>query len=204
MFVEIRATKQSIAQRKPIYGVGINDATYLVTRKIDGKQSMCPYYRKWKGMLQRCYKDYGNIKNKKYSECSMCNVWLLFSVFKNWMGQQDWQGKELDKDLLLPGNKVYSSEACIFVSQKVNTLLTNHESVRGNYPQGVSYDKEASKFSASCSVDGKRVKIGRYKTIRQADVAYRQFKSNEIMRVAGIQDNTEVAKALYRHAALIV
>lgn len=37
MFKEIPASKKSLAPRKPIYGVGINDAGYITSLRIDGK-----------------------------------------------------------------------------------------------------------------------------------------------------------------------
>lgn len=48
--------------RKLLYGVGINDADYVVQRKetigyVDGEQKrkliwICPFYQTWKSMLQ--------------------------------------------------------------------------------------------------------------------------------------------------------
>jgi len=37
-FKEIPATKQSLAMRKPVYGIGINDAKYMVTQIVSGKR----------------------------------------------------------------------------------------------------------------------------------------------------------------------
>ena len=41
-----------------VYGVGISDADYFVTRKENGKTVWrCPYYRTWTHMLERAYSD---------------------------------------------------------------------------------------------------------------------------------------------------
>ncbi len=37
--------------KKTIYGVGTNDANYLVVNK----GVRCPYYKKWSSMLERCF-----------------------------------------------------------------------------------------------------------------------------------------------------
>jgi len=39
------------------------------------------------------------------------------------MERQDWEGKHLDKDILIPGNKIYSPDRCIFVSSLINLLI---------------------------------------------------------------------------------
>lgn len=49
---------------KLVYGVGINDADYVVQRKetieVNGVRKrrlvwVCPYYQVWRTMLRRCY-----------------------------------------------------------------------------------------------------------------------------------------------------
>ena len=57
MFIEIPKTEQSINQRKPIYGIGINDAAYITQPRFKGKRLICPFYKKWKGIIERCYCD---------------------------------------------------------------------------------------------------------------------------------------------------
>ena len=66
--------------QKLVYGVGINDADYVVRRmktiKVNGKRKQklvweCPYYRVWKAMLQRCYSIKTQDKNPSYKGCSV-------------------------------------------------------------------------------------------------------------------------------------
>lgn len=108
----------------PVYGIGINDADYPVNiTEGEGKQRKiiwrCAYYQKWVNMLDRVN---GSHYRPSYVETSVCEDWLNFSAFKSWMEQQDWQGKELDKDLKGDGT-LYSPETCVFVSKKVNMLV---------------------------------------------------------------------------------
>ena len=136
-----------------VFGVGINDADYNVCEHyiVDGKDKIvwvCPFYQTWKSMLKRCYseKEYPT-----YKGCSVCDEWLIFSNFKRWMEQQDWQGKQLDKDLLIEGNKVYSPETCIFVDQVINKFVTDSGAARGEYMIGVYWRKHVGKFVSQCS-----------------------------------------------------
>ena len=103
---------------KLVWGVGVNDLGYRTQVKEDvtkngGKRIreivfLCKYYTAWIGMLKRCY-------SKKYLESyptyfgtSVCSEWLSATAFKKWMEKQDWHGKCLDKDIIVPGNKLYS------------------------------------------------------------------------------------------------
>ena len=126
-----------------LYGKAVNDADYVVKYRdvIEGKikHKCCPIYSVWKDLMRRClcqdYKD----KHPAYTDTTCCEEWLLFSNFKSWMEQQDYEGKQLDKDLLVYENKVYSPETCVFVSKEVNVFMVKGDSVRGKYPLGVSY-----------------------------------------------------------------
>ena len=105
---------------KLVYGVGINDAEYVVVKReevgnVDGKRKRktvwrCPFYKTWSSMLRRCYSTKYQERCPTYMGCSVSEEWHTFSVFRNWMESQDWQDTQLDKDLLVEGNKVYSPE----------------------------------------------------------------------------------------------
>ena len=123
------------------YGVGINDADYTVNPIINGRNKMCLFFSSWQGMLERSYSQRYHALNPTYKDCSVCKLWLRFSEYKKWMEAQDWEGKDLDKDILVPGNKVYSPLTCCFVSHAVNSLLLDRGRARGDYPQGVYYYK---------------------------------------------------------------
>ena len=61
------------------------------------------------------------------------------------MVEQDWEGLQLDKDLLVNGSKVYSRETCVFVSNQVNIFLTERGNDRGEWPIGVNWDNGVKK-----------------------------------------------------------
>ena len=104
-FPIIPAGKLSISMRKPVYGVGINDAQYKIKPKVGGKRIECPYYRRWLNMLERCYDARLKERCPTYVGCYVSDEWLLFSNFRAWMCKQDWVGLYLDKDILVSYNK---------------------------------------------------------------------------------------------------
>ena len=162
-----------------IYGVGINDADYAVNIRMgDGLIKRCHYYDTWKSMLRRCYCTYFKCRHTTYENCKVCDEWLVFSNFKRWMETQDWQGKQLDKDLLIKGNKTYSPETCIFVHQVVNKFVTDRSRKRGDYMLGVHWDKSRSKFKAQCSnpFTGKNEYLGRFDSEIEAHLAWKARK----------------------------
>jgi hypothetical protein len=81
------------SRNKLVCGVGINDASYEVYQKVDGIKVACPFYVKWKSMLERVYVEKNLVKRPSYRNCSVVKDWLRFSAFKEWMQQQNWQGK---------------------------------------------------------------------------------------------------------------
>ena len=184
MFQELPVTKGSFLGRSLVYGVGINDAKYVVQPVINGKAIKCPYYAKWHSMIERCYSVKSQKNRPTYAGCSVCDEWLTFTVFKSWMMQQDWKGNHMDKDLLVQGNKVYSPEFCLFVSHSINLLLNINKSNKGLYPQGVYFNKSVKKYMAKVKDDGKDKYLGTFSASSDAFEAYKKSKYAIIKGVA--------------------
>ena len=191
-----KATKRSIGNRKKLFGVGINDAPYMVKPSENGKRYCCPYYSVWQGMLERCYSDRFHKIEPSYKDCIVCNEWLYFMNFREWMEKQDWQGKAIDKYILSNNNKIYSPETCCFVPQRVNNLLTDRASKRGKYPIGVFYKKANKKFMAQVQCSGINKYLGLFTTPEDAHAAYVSAKREIIIDVAKSIDDKRVASAL--------
>lgn len=166
-------------KQKLVRGVGINDANYQVCHYENRKQIMCPFYKAWSNMLTRCYYVPNGRSSPLYIGCAVCEEWLTFSNFKAWMEKQDWQGKHLDKDLLIVGNKVYSPEACAFVDPSINAFVLDNRINRGNNPTGVSWYPRYQKFMATCSnpFTKKYQTLGYFDT---ADDAHKAWKSKKL------------------------
>ena len=187
IFKEIPANRSSIGKRKLIQGVGINDAWYIVSAFLNGKNVKCPYYNKWRQMITRCYSKKALKAFPTYKCCTVCDEWLLFSNFRRWMETQDWEGKELDKDLKSVNNKIYSPETCIFLPKYINYLLINCENDSGDFLKGVSFDKRRCKFMALCRTPSKRKFLGYFNNQEDAHHAYITYKKELILSIAKTQ-----------------
>ena len=182
-----------------IYGIGVNDSNYVTKpTTAGGLRVPCPFYVKWLDMLTRCYSVKLHKRNPSYIGCTVCDDWLVFSKFKLWMETQDWKNKELDKDLLIQDNKIYSPRTCLLISKEINLLLTDRKVVQGPFKKGVGMHKQSGKVRAQCSVNGKQIHIGLYDTEDEAYAAYKEFKSKLIQDVAMTQKEP-VKSALLRY-----
>ena len=155
---------------KLVQGVGINDVEYTVHIReylgvVGGRKKyktiwQCPYYITWSSMLERGYSQKLKSKFPTYKDVTVCEEWHRFSTFKAWMETQDWEGRELDKDILVEGNKVYSPATCCFVSHRVNSFFLDCKKNRGNCPIGVSYDKYHKRYKSYISINKRRKHLG--------------------------------------------
>ena len=199
MFVERPHTNGAPKQRRLLYGVGINDAKYVVSYKDEqGRTQTCPYYRTWAGMLGRCFSSSFQAKRPTYSGCTVDASWKLFSNFKLWMQAQDWVGKVLDKDLLSWDNKHYGPSTCLFISHALNNLLCLRHLNRGTLPLGVSTTtiKGHTYFTASCSFYGKQKRLGYFKTQEEAAAVYKKAKIDYIFKLAEKESDPKVKRSL--------
>lgn len=198
-----KSARKIYTRKKLLFGVGKNDADYAVTSRVNEKQVMCPYYRRWSNMLKRCYSPSYQQEQPTYIGCTVCKEWLTFSVFKKWMVQQNWQGNQLDKDLLMPGNHVYSPDMCVFVTHALNSLLGDRAAARGCYPQGVDWIYRNSMFCAHIGIDGRKVYLGYFDTVEAASNAYALAKVAHIRQIANEQTDVRITKGLHLHADLL-
>lgn len=200
-------------ENKLVHGVGINDADYRAHRKekVNGRWKTiwrCPYYVKWADMLSRCYSKKCQEKYPTYIGCSVCDEWKYFSNFKKWMEQQEWDGRQLDKDFLVENNKVYSPDTCVFLPHRLNSFTLSCGKLRGKFPVGVNYQNkpkhminELSKpyVSNISNQVGKRTHLGRYLTPQEAHQAYLKAKLKQCEAyLVEFKDEFLIAKGLIR------
>lgn len=188
-----------------IYGVGT----------VGIKQCSCndKEYKTWNDMLRRCYSKTRNYKmTENYNDVTCCEEWLNFENFYEWLHSQSnfdkWKnGKmwNLDKDIIIKGNKMYSPETCCLVPHAINNLFTKNDKKRGNLPIGVNKHKNKNgyKFHAHCPnsliVGTKgRVSLGTFDTPEEAFLAYKTAKESYIKQVAQKEyDNGVITKECY-------
>jgi len=86
-------------------------------------------YKLWSDIFTRCYGG-GNLP---YMGCSIDPQWYNFQEFAEWCAWQ--RGFELnwhlDKDILTPGNRIYSAQTCVFVPREMNNFYVNTDNAKG-------------------------------------------------------------------------
>ena len=202
-------------KNKLVHGVGINDANYVVHKseelpRTNGKRNKkliwkCPFYSRWVSMLERCFSNKLKARYQTYKDVTCCEEWLTFSNFKSWMETQDWEGKALDKDLLVYKNRVYNPETCVFIDPSINSFLLKSDKNRGDYPIGVNYHIKPKMinplkhpYKATISDRGKCVFLGYYLTPEEAHKAWQKEKINQAKILQSEQTDQKVIKGLQR------
>jgi len=108
-------------------------------------------YQHWQNMLGRCYNEKDRRRTPTYIDIEVCSEWKCFQNFAEWFEEKyesHMQGWQLDKDILVKGNKVYSSETSCLIPRKINALFIKSNKARGKYPIGVSFCKSQNKFKS--------------------------------------------------------
>ena len=193
---------------KLVYGVGTNDLGYRTQvneeitknggKRIQKTVFKCKYYATWKSMLTRCYSKKYLESYPSYNGTSVCSEWLYATAFKKWMEEQDWQGKCLDKDIIVPKSKLYSPETCAFVLNATNSFVIASDASRGDYPTGVNLCKRTGKYRAQCGnpFTGKQENLGYFLTPEEAHEAWRKRKHELAQLVAATESDPRVVEAL--------
>ena len=193
---------------KLVFGVGVNDLPYRVHvreyvtesggKRIRKTVFLCKYYEVWKHMLGRCYSKKYLERNPTYIGTRVCSEWLYATAFKKWMEQQDWCDKSLDKDIIVPGSKLYSPETCAFVLQATNKFVTASDASRGEYPIGVDFHKPTGRYQARCQnpLAEKQEYLGLFSTSEEANEAWRKQKHELAQLVAARESDSRVVEAL--------
>ena len=188
---------------KTIYGIGyIGEGEYSRTKNNE-------VYKKWFGMLARCYDPYELNKNPTYINCTVCKEWHNLQNFAKWYEENYYEipneSMELDKDILIKGNKIYSPQTCIFVPHNINCLFIKNNSLRGDLPIGVGFHKRDCKFYAQCNfIKGEKKKrgwLGYFDSEEEAFTCYKNFKEKYIKQVADEYKDLipiELYEAMYR------
>jgi hypothetical protein len=171
---------------KSILSVGyIGEGTYKAG--INNKHT--PQYIAWNNMLKRCYDPKFHKRSPTYKDCSVIEEWHNFQTFAKWHDDHyyeiEGERMQLDKDILIIGNKVYSPETCVFVPARINSLFLRADGIRGNLYLGVSLCKRSNNYTAYCNNGkGNRKHLGSYKTPEDAFFAYKTHKEELIKQIA--------------------
>lgn len=153
-------------------------------------------YHHWHQMLIRCSSDEHKFRN--YFDKEIVDEWLCFQVFAPWAESQvgfdklkpKWQ---LDKDILVQGNKIYGPDTCCFIPHRINSLV-----IKSN-PEGFWSEKDNRWYFSYREYDSTKVRKG---FINQEDgfAWYTVNKERVVKEVADLYKNeldSRVYEALY-------
>jgi hypothetical protein len=185
---------------KTVFGIGyIGEGEYeaCIKRKFTNQ------YISWSSMMARCYSEYFHKRQPAYIDCSVVEEWHCFQNFAKWYNQNfyevEGQRMQLDKDILVKGNRVYSPETCVFVPHSINSLFVKVDARRGNLPVGVCCyeNKNINKYGVRCrDGKGKYANVGYFSTAEEAFHKYKLFKESVIKETANKYKN-KIPEKLY-------
>lgn len=151
-------------------------------------------YLAWKNMFERCYSETYHKRFPTYIGCEVAEEWYNFQNFAKWYKEtHPWEVKlpkgrwELDKDLKVPNNKVYSPENCTWLPSNLNANIhLSDPSKDWKYMVGVSYDKSRpnsfkTTFKSMSKPEGKFSKS--FKTEIDAHKHYIKMKNKYIQEM---------------------
>ena len=166
-----------------VFGIGyLGEGRHL--SKKDKK--IAKSYNTWSSMLERGYDTSFNKKNPSYVNCLVNEEWHNFQNFGDWF-EQNWKpymdrSWELDKDILIKNNKIYSPETCCFVPKEINNLFIKNNVRRGECPIGVH--RVNNVYIVTCKTNAPSSYGGTYSTPEDAFQAYKIIKEIYIKETA--------------------
>lgn len=164
-----------------LYGVGI------IGCEVSTKERKSKIFSYWNNMLKRCYCNKSLEVSPSYEDCQVSENFRNYQYFKEWCFQQigfeevDGNGKsfQLDKDILVKGNRIYSEDTCCFVPKEINMFSVIRAKDRGKYLIGVGYKPKRKQFRARCRTgSSKDGHLGWFFTEIEAFYAYKVAKEH--------------------------
>lgn len=154
----------------------------------DGVHSLA--YAVWSDMMRRVYGVNNIHRWRTYTNVSVCVTWHNFQTFAHWYCSHPDYGKNyyLDKDILYPGNRVYSPATCCMVPKVINNLFKNPYNTDTGWPTGCRL------IRGKYQVYFENNYLGVYTSPLEASIVHSRAKANRIVRVANewvycIQEN---------------
>lgn len=134
--------------------------------------------------MERCEPN-GKYQSKypTYVGCEVHPDFIKFQDFAEWCQHQigfGIPGYELDKDILLPGNKVYGPDTCVFVPKSINVMMAYTKGKVSDLPTGVSKQKNKYRAAIRCCPSSRT--LGYFDSIESASGAYKIAKDLELKK----------------------
>lgn len=177
---------------RTLYNVG-----YIGVGKYKPKDNL-KCYRTWENIIYRGDSKEYKSKYNTYENCIVCDEWHNYQNFADWFYKNYYEIEEermeIDKDILIKNNKIYSPNTCIFVPRRINSLLIKNDKTRGKYLIGVDFHNK--KFRSRCMTLQGSIYLGHFDTELDAFTAYKNFKEKYIRQIAN-QYRNNIPEKLY-------
>lgn len=155
---------------------------------VDGRESKTKSYQLWRDMRKRCASGGPHQQGRPtYAGCEISEDFQDFQQFATWCQRQIGYGRpgyQLDKDLLVVGNKTYGADECAFVPAALNCFFLSPRGRKVDLPVGVVLGN-CGRYRARMNVDGIVRYIGSFDSQESASDAYRAAKNAELARWIG-------------------
>lgn len=144
-----------------------------------------PAYICWKGMLARCYDESTQQRQPAYHGVIVAKDWHNYQNFAGWYYSNPFYGKgyQLDKDILISGNKIYSRDTCCLVPAEINKVFIDKGTNTRGAPPGSYFTRGKYQVKA-----GQKY-VGIFDTAEEASEAYNTARSKHIREIAEFWKN---------------
>lgn len=150
------------------------------------KKNRDEIYRMWRGVVQRTLSEKYEMHktNRSYDGATLCDRWHNFQTFCQDVYENAGykSGYQIDKDLLLKGNKHYSPETCCFLPAYINLTISIMYKTGNSLPVGVNI--KGSHYEAAISCRGRRKLLGSFLKVEDAHTAYVKAKESYVKDLA--------------------
>lgn len=140
------------------------------------------------------------IHRPTYKDVTVSENFKDFQFFAEWCNNQvgfGTAGFVLEKDLLVPNNRVYSEDTCVFVPDVINSFLTFNKTRQNGLPIGVSWSSTEGCYKSYCAqLNGKNKTLGRFDNPSAAFKAYCLFKEDLAKKLAATYSGKIDVRAL--------
>lgn len=135
-------------------------------------------------MTQRANKE-GSHQMKhtpSYIGVSVSDEFSNAQAFCDWVVEQPgWElGFQLDKDLLINGNREYSSEACCFIPGVINQVIKVKKDTKWSQIQRMA----SGKWKVTLNANNKSLSVGEYDTQEQGIQEYKEYRRKYVCKLA--------------------
>lgn len=151
--------------------------------KVNGKHTKA--YTTWSNIITRCYNPKRHDLQPFYRDCEISEDWRDFQNFADWFYSHDYSdmGYQIDKDLLVINNRLYSKDTVCFLPQEINKLITIRNKSNGR-KLGTSFHKSKGSWSAQISIKSKMLHLGYFDNELDAHLEFMRCKKQYIRDMA--------------------